>query len=79
MVRQKGESEMIKKSKQINKGTVKNQTNKSDTKKKIVNKNVVYECLRCSYKYIGDKPLNVCTACSHENTYVINTQYKVKE
>ena len=70
---------MIKK-KQINKMGVKNQTDKkADTKKKIVNKNVVYECICCGFKYIGDKPLDRCTACSHENTYVINNSYTVKE
>ena len=68
---------MIKKSKQINKGTVKNQTDKSDTKKKIVNKNVVWECLCCRRRVISEVKPEQCP-CSNPN-YVVNNNYTVKE
>ena len=67
---------MIKK-KQINKGTVKDQTNKSDIKKKAPSHDLIWECLVCRKRVISaEKPIRC--ACSNP-TYVINTQYKVKE
>lgn len=66
---------MIKKSGQINKMGVKKQENKSDNKKKVVNKEIVWECLSCHFRVISKvKPIE-CT-CSQAN-YVINLQYKV--
>ena len=56
---------MIKKSKQINKGTVKNQTNKS----------MIYECLICGKKEIATKKPTTCV-CSNPN-YVVNNSYTV--
>ena len=67
---------MIKK-KQINKGTVKDQTNKSDTKKKAVSKDVVWECLICGRKEINNEKPTICS-CSNGN-FVVNNSYTVKE
>lgn len=68
---------MIKKSQQINKGKVKDQTNKSEPKKKVVNKKIVWECLSCRKRVISeDRPMHC--SCSQEN-YVVNNNYTVKE
>lgn len=67
---------MIKKSKQVNKGTVKNQTNKADTKKKVVNK--VWECIVCSHRIISDEKPIKCV-CSNDGNYAINNTYTVGE
>lgn len=57
---------MIKKSTQINKGTVKNQK-----------KDLIWECLSCRFRVISKVRPTKC-ACSLAN-YVINTQYTVGE
>ena len=78
---------MIKKSKQINKGTVKNQTNKAEIKKKAktikmvedlpVNKEVVWECIVCGHKKISNERPITCP-CSNGN-FAVNNNYTVKE
>ena len=68
---------MIKKSQQVNKGKVKDQTNKSDSKKKAVSKKIVWECLSCRKRAISEDMPIYC-ACSQAN-YVINNNYTVKE
>ena len=71
---------MLNSKKQINKGTVKSQTNKAEVKmpakKKQQNKSV-WECLCCSCRVIGIEKPTAC-ACSLPN-YVINNNYLVKE
>ena len=68
---------MIKKSKQVNKGTVKNQINKADTKKKVVNEKIVWECLACRKRVVSEDRPTYC-ACS-QACYVVNNNYTVKE
>lgn len=58
---------MIKKSQQINKGSVKKQ----------INKELVWECLMCGKKEITTKRPEHCQ-CSQAK-YVVNNQYTVKE
>ena len=69
---------MLNSKKQINKGTVKSQTNKAEvktpTKKKLVNKEVIWECLCCSCRVIGIEKPTACT-CSNPN-FVINLGYE---
>lgn len=59
---------MLSNKKQINKGTVKKQTNKS----------MVYECLVCGKKEIATKRPTTCV-CSNNGNYVVNKSYEVKE
>lgn len=81
---------MIKKSKQINKGSVKNQKDKAEIKKKAKTIKMVedlpvkptvskvWECIVCGHKVISEENPTICV-CSNNGNYVINNNYTVGE
>lgn len=65
---------MLNSKKQINKMGVKKQTDK----KKVVNKEMVWECLVCGHKQISNERPIKCV-CTNNGNYVINNSYTVGE
>lgn len=50
---------------------------KPQTNKMVKQDKVVYQCILCNYRYIGDAILSQCPACKNKETFAINGSFIV--